>query len=348
MQRRSTRRRSAGNVEREMMSEAKIIVGDARVRLAELESGSIQTCVTSPPYWVKRDYGHPDQMGLEDSPEDFVKALVDLFRDVRRVLADDGTLWLNIGDTYCGSGRGWNVKPSKQSTNRGSVTSSVRAARTAGPGLKNKDLIGVPWMLAFALRSDGWYLRSEIVWAKPNPMTESVQDRPTCAHEKLFLLTKKSRYFYDAKAIDEEALTGWNGSQFDTGKTADHQMQRMSKQPRFGGAKYGDAGEGTMSGNEYEPNGRRNRRNVWTIAPQPFSGAHFAVMPEALVEPCVLAGSRGGDSVLDPFAGSGTVGVVALRNQRDFVGIELNKEYAQMAAQRIFEAAPLLNGVTVL
>jgi len=181
-------------------------------------------------------------------------------------------------------------------------------------------------------------------------MPESVTDRCTKSHEYLFLLSKSARYFCDMEAIKEDALTGWNGSEFDTGKTADHQLQRMSKQPRFGGSKYGDSDDpahATKSGNEYEPNGTRNKRDVWTIPTKPFKGAHFAVMPEALVEPCVLAGSREGDTVLDPFAGSGTVGVVALRHQRNFVGCELNPEYAEMAKNRITDEAPMLNEVEI-
>ena len=327
------------------MTGARILVGDARARLAELETGSVQTCVTSPPYFGLRDYGNDDQMGLEATPDEYVKEMVALFREVWRTLADDGTLWLNLGDSYAGSGRGGGGN-SIQGTNQGSLTGDIRNRSDVDWGARNKELMGVPWRVAFALQADGWYLRQDIIWAKPNPMPESVTDRCTKSHEYLFLLSKSARYYFDP--ISEPALTGWNGSEFDTGKTADHQGQRMSRQPRLGGAKYGDsddAAHATKSGNEYKPNGTRNKRDVWTIATQPFRGAHFAVMPEALVEPCILAGSREGDTVLDPFAGSGTVGVVALRHQRNFVGVELNPEYAVMAENRIKDDAPLLNAV---
>ncbi len=331
------------------MSDAKILVGDCRARLAEIETGSVQTCVTSPPYFGLRDYGNEAQIGLEISPKEYLKELGGVFNEVWRVLSDDGTLWLNLGDSFAGSGRGPITENSLQGTNVGSATGSVRDRGSVNWGARDKELMGIPWRVAFALQDEGWYLRNDIIWAKPNPMPESVKDRCTKSHEYLFLFSKSATYYSDMTAISEPAATGWNGSQFDTGKTADHQLQRMSHQPRFGGTKYGDSDDpahATKSGNEYEPNGRRNKRDVWTIPPQPFPGAHFAVMPEALVEPCVLAGSREGDTVLDPFAGSGTVGVVALRHQRNFVGIELNPEYAEMARARIENDGPLLNTVS--
>ena len=325
---------------------ASILVGDARSLLSELADGSVQTCITSPPYFGLRDYGHDGQIGLEETPDEYVKEMVALFREVWRVLADDGTLWLNLGDSYSGSGKGGQ---SAEKRSEGWQPEYANKGKTYG--LKPKDLIGIPWRVAFALQSDGWYLRQDIIWAKPNPMPESVKDRCTKSHEYLVLLSKSARYYYDHEAIKEDALTGWNGSEFDTGKTAAHQgfTMQTKRQPRFGGAKYGDSDDpahATKSGNEYEPTGLRNKRDVWTISPKPFRGAHFAVMPEALVEPCILAGSREGDSVLDPFAGSGTVGVVALRHQRNFIGVELNPEYAQMAEERIKNATPLLNSVS--
>jgi len=200
-------------------------------------------------------------------------------------------------------------------------------------------------MVAMALQADGWWLRQDIIWSKGNPMPESVRDRCTKAHEYVFLLSKAARYYYDSEAIAEGAVTGWNGSRFDDERDL-LTRPTTSRQPRFGGSKYGDSDDpahATKSGNEYRPNGTRNKRSVWTINSQPFPGAHFAVMPEALVEPCVLAGSARGDTVLDPFAGSGTVGVVALRNGRNFVGIELNPDYAEMARERIRSDAPLWN-----
>ena len=355
------------------MSGAKILIGDARQRLAELDAGSVQTCITSPPYFGLRDYGHGDQMGLESTPDEYVKGMVDLFREVWRVLADDGTLWLNLGDSYNGSGGsgGSGERSTKQVTSPGSFHGG---ANKSVSGLGPKQLLGIPWRVAFALQADGWYLRQDIIWAKPNPMPESVTDRCTKSHEYLFLLSKSARYFYDRDAIAEPALTGWNGSEFDTNKTGEHQLGRAQKrhdpgqdripyvapgqtaqmakraQPRCGGAKYGDSDDpahATKSGNEYEPNGTRNKRDVWTIPTKSFKGAHFAVMPDALVEPCILAGSREGDLVLDPFAGSGTVGVVSLRHQRDFVGCELNLEYAEMAKTRITDDAPMLNQVSI-
>jgi len=281
------------------MATARVLVGDVRTRLAELPDGSVQTCVTSPPYWGLRDYGQGDQIGLEQTPEEYVTQLVDVFREVRRVLADDGTLWLNLGDSYASSTKG-SGGPDSASTLRG--TKAMRNGQRMKPirvmhGLKNKDLVGTPWRVAFALQADGWWLRQDIIWHKPNPLPESARDRCTKAHEYVFLLTKSARYKYDAAAIQEAS-----------------------------GA---------------------NRRSVWKVSPKPFAGAHFAVMPEALVEPCVLAGSSPGDLVLDPFAGSGTVGVVALRHERDFVGVELNPNYAAIAEARIAGEAPLLNTVQV-
>jgi DNA modification methylase len=335
------------------MSEAEILVGDVRQRIAGITSESIQTCITSPPYFGLRDYGHDDQIGAETSPSEYVEELVTIFREVRRVLKDDGTLWLNLGDSYNSphSGGHGATGGRDKSTLSGPLppVGSLSPKRGHDGELGPKQLLGIPWRVAFALQADGWYLRSDIIWAKPNPMPESVLDRCTKSHEYLFLLSKSPRYLFDSGAISEAASTGWNGSNFDTGKTAEHQLQRM--QPRFGGAKYGDSEDprhATKSGNEYEPDGRRNKRDVWTIGSQLFAGAHFAVMPEALVEPCVLAGSREGDTVLDPFAGSGTVGVVALRHQRNFTGIELNPEYAQMARNRIVDDGPLLNSCEML
>jgi DNA modification methylase len=268
------------------------------------------------------------QLGLERTPEEYVARMVEVFRDVKRVLADDGTLWLNLGDSYVGtSGAGTRV----DHTNTGGAGTRSTSARPAGmrPGadnpLKAKDLVGIPWRVAFALQADGWYLRSDIIWAKPNPMPESVTDRPTKAHEYVFLLAKSQRYYYDAAAIAEEALNTPGG-----------RLNGNTKHAADWPAGSAAEGRGLDRGGLRET---RNRRTVWTVATQPFSGAHFAVMPEALVEPCVLAGSAPGDIVLDPFAGSGTVGVVALRHGRRFIGCELNAEYAQMARRRV--AGPL-------
>jgi DNA modification methylase len=287
------------------------------------------------------------QVGLERTPAEYVERMVALFAEVRRVLADDGTLWLNLGDTYSGD-RGQASRggpPSASSTLEGNghrgggpklraMTPSRRRDDAPCPrsdvavtGLKPKDLVGIPWRVAFALQADGWYLRSDVIWAKPNPMPESVTDRPTKAHEYLFLLSKSERYYYDGDAIAEQ------GTGRAPGNTGPHKYAAAYE----AGAEEHRTAQGLeriRSGYE-----TRNRRTVWTIPTQPFPGAHFAVMPEALVEPCVLAGSAPGDLVIDPFAGSGTVGVVALRHGRRFVGLELNPEYVQMARKRI--AGPL-------
>lgn len=315
---------------------ATVLVGDVRERLSELADGSVQTCVTSPPYWGLRDYGHEGQLGLEHTPEEYVAGMVEVFREVRRVLADDGTLWLNLGDSYAGSGKGRNAdgthrEGGKQGTNGGTVVGLLTKAMTPD-GLKEKDLVGVPWRTAFALQDDGWWLRQDIIWAKPNPMPESVKDRCTKAHEYLFLLTKSARYYYDAKAIAEASIT--NDARRPYGSEGAWQMDGRAEDMKHGGQL-----------RTTEDVSSRNRRSVWTIATKPYSGAHFAVMPEALVEPCVLAGSRPGDTVLDPFTGSGTVGVVALKHGRNFVGTELNPEYATMAEARIRDDGPLFNEV---
>ena len=301
-----------------------ILIGDARQRLAGLPAGSARTCVTSPPYFGLRDYGVDGQIGLEETPEAYVAEMVALFREVWRVLADDGTLWLNIGDSYNGSGgAGGDYSPG------GLKEGQPKYPGRKINGLKPKDLIGIPWRVAFALQADGWYLRSDIIWHKPNPMPESVTDRPTKSHEYLFLLTKSPRYYYDHKAIKEEAV---GGSGTWSEKTHNARL-----------------GHGTFK-KDYTPSedGKRNKRDVWTITTKPFKGAHFAVMPEALVEPCVLAGSAEGDTVLDPFTGSGTVAVVANRHGRNFVGTELNVEYAEIARHRITDDAPMFNDVTVI
>lgn len=296
-----------------------IIEGDCLAVLPKLDAGSVQACITSPPYWGLRDYGHDDQLGLEPTPEEYVAKMVGVFRGVRRVLRDDGTLWVNLGDSYASGGRdtyGTFAPESKQATHT-AIKGAPRAPQP--PGLKPKDLVGIPWRVAFALQADGWYLRSDIIWNKPNPMPESVTDRPTKAHEYLFLLTKAARYYYDADAICEPSSTGDERRPYAVGQVD----SRGSGHYRGGGTQ------------RRSPTTHRNRRTVWTIPTQPFPGAHFAVFPPALVEPCVLAGSRVGDLVLDPFAGSGTVGVVCRKHQRRFVGIELSPDYARMARGRL-------------
>lgn len=315
---------------------AVIHVGDALTVLRTLPDASVHCCVTSPPYWGLRDYGVAGQLGLETTPREFVAAMVAVFDEVRRVLREDGVLWLNLGDCYTPVNRGENAKPRRDYpahmqaahmhadlTTRREVIEGVKR-----DGLKQKDLVGIPWRVAFALQEAGWWLRSDCIWHKPNPMPESVQDRPTKAHEYVFLLTKSARYFYNAEAVRVPAS--------------------QASESRYGydfGIKDG-AGD-AVNDRRTVPNGRRefdgkaNLRTVWSISTQTFRGAHFATFPEAIVETCVAAGCPDGGTVLDPFAGSGTTGVVAVRRGRSFVGIELNPTYAAMARKRITSEAPL-------
>lgn len=293
------------------------------------------------------------QLGLESTPEEYVAAMVAVFREVRRVLREDGTLWLNLGDSYNAAGReGHGTRLGlKQQTNRASADGSD-ANRPSCESLKPKDIVGIPWRVAFALQADGWYLRQDIIWAKPNPMPESVRDRCTKAHEYLFLLAKAERYFYDAAAIAEPVVKGDAGSTFTTGKTAQHQLLRtQSEESRAQRRKTGgnfsreyaesQPGHGAMA-LERPDYDSRNRRSVWTIPTHPFPEAHFATFPEKLVEPCILAGSREGGTVLDPFSGAGTTGVVAIKASRHYVGCELNPEYVEMSRRRLANVAPLL------
>lgn len=377
----------------------KLLIGDVREKLAELEDGSVRCCVTSPPYYSLRDYGHDDQIGLEATPAEYVETLVEVFREVRRVLTDDGTLWLNLGDSYAGSwgaqGRNGQMADRSVVSARQIAAHPKKASRTGsipgGSGLKPKDLIGIPWLVAFALRDDGWWLRSDIIWAKPNPMPESVTDRPTKSHEYIFLLSKSERYFYDADAIAEESAT------------SDPRRPYTSN-----GAKAMDGRSEWRSGERRDGIDftTRNRRSVWTVTTKPFPEAHFAVFPLTIPMLCIQAGTsaQGGcvecgapmervverdpkpegrsepgvytadayrqpqgkvwgprrnlggnatthtkgwqptcdcnagtkpDTILDPFCGSGTTGVAATKLARDFIGIELNPDYAAMAERRI-------------
>jgi DNA modification methylase len=379
------------------MPDTTLYVGDALEVLRGLAPETIQTCVTSPPYWGLRDYGVDGQIGQEPTPDAYAETLVGVFREVRRVLRDDGTVWLNLGDSYAAN-RSYQVSDGKhQSHDYG----GSNAMKVPG-GLKPKDLVGIPWRVALALQADGWYLRSDIIWAKGNPMPESVKDRPTCSHEHVFLLSKSKRYFYDNEAIKEPLACpdAADGTRVFGGKQG----------PR--NAKHGER----TSGRTYSetPSGR-NKRDVWQINTRPFPGAHFAVYPPDLVEPCILAGTSergecrqcgapvqrtservpvepishngsdfhrgktavhhegrasrkprtqltpngwdracecdgeiGPQVVLDPFSGAGTTGLVAMARGRDYVGIELNEEYATMAAERIRDNAPLINRVTVM
>lgn len=308
-----------------------ILEGDCLDKLSEIESGSVNTCVTSPPYFGLRDYGAAGQIGQEDTPEDFVERLVGVFREVKRVLRDDGTLWLNLGDSYAGSGKGRNsdgtsAATGKQATSKGTVEGALFKSST--PGIKPKDLIGIPWRVAFALQADGWYLRQDIIWHKPNPMPESVRDRCTKAHEYIFLLSKSQKYYYDHEAVKEPCSPA-NIEDFKRRKT----MNNKGK----GRGTYEEARPDlTRSRDEYMPaDFKRNRRSVWTVTPKPFKGAHFATFPPDLIEPCVIAGCPAGGLVLDPFFGSGTTGLVAQATGRNCIGIELNPAYADLARQRL-------------
>ena len=290
-----------------------IRIGDCRNLLREMPEKSVHTCVTSPPYFGLRDYGVDDQIGLEQTPEAFVAEMVTVFREVRRVLRDDGTLWLNLGDSYAGSGKGRNgdgspnVNPlSKQATSAGTIIGNLVKSHT--PDLKPKDLIGIPWRVAFALQTDGWYLRQDIIWHKPNPMPESVTDRCTKAHEYIFLLSKSPKYYFDNEAIKE--------------KSVDPESHKGMKKR-------------SAEGKIYE---KRNKRSVWKITTKPFKGAHFATFPSDLIEPCILAGCPEGGTVLDPFGGAGTTGLVASNHNRNAILCELNPEYAELARTRIENA----------
>ena len=262
-----------------------ILQGDCIESLKKLKDQSINTCITSPPYWGLRDYGEGEQLGLEDTSEEFVENLVNVFKEVKRVLRDDGTVWLNLGDSYG----------------------------------KNKQLTGIPWRVAFALQQDGWYLRQDIIWHKPNPMPESVTNRCTKAHEYIFLLTKKPKYYYDHEAIKEDA-------KYPQGPNSSHAIRKGVGDPKMK----------TRGGlHKIGAIAKKNKRSVWTVTTKPFKGAHFATFPKDLIEPCVLAGCPEGGTVLDPFGGSGTTGIVAAQHNRNAVLLELNQEYIDLAEERI-------------
>lgn len=313
----------------------RIIIGDCRDVLPTLPDQSVHCCVTSPPYFGLRDYGVSGQIGLEPTPDEFVGEMVKVFREVRRVLRDDGTLWLNLGDSYAGSGKGaWANKDGGQKEVYIPDPDSPQAAMAKTfDGIKAKDLIGIPWRVAFALQADGWYLRQDIIWAKPNPMPESVTDRCTKSHEYIFMLSKSARYFYDSDAIKEPAIyaeLGYKDAETYAGKHHKTDKQRGHSRRHAG---FNDRWD-SMS-REEQCSGTRNKRDVWTVATKPFPDAHFATFPPKLIEPCILAGCPIGGTVLDPFNGAGTTGLVSVKHGRKYVGIELNPKYAAMAEKRI-------------
>lgn len=301
------------------MKPNKIYNMDCLEGLKQLDDNSINTCVTSPPYWGLRDYGVDGQLGLENTPEEYVEKLVKVFREVKRVLKDDGTLWLNLGDSYAGSGKGqWEQGKGQKETYIATKDSPQCKIPKTPNGLKPKDLIGIPWMVAFALRADGWYLRQDIIWSKPNPMPESVKDRCTKSHEHIFLLSKSPFYFYNADAIAEDTV-------YPVGTRKD------KKRGEFKGKYHAHEDFKHISDSFRAIRDKRNKRDVWHVATKPFRAAHFATFPPKLIEPCILAGCPIGGTVLDPFMGSGTTAEVALTLQRNFIGFEINQEYIDIA-----------------
>jgi DNA modification methylase len=298
----------------------KIYNGDSIEVLKQFEDNSINCCVTSPPYFGLRDYGVDGQIGQEDVPEKYIERLVKLFREVRRVLTEDGTLWVNIGDSYAGNSKPGGGDPTIGTRNLGG---KEYRQKHVPAGLKCKDLIGIPWMLAFALRADGWYLRQDIIWNKPNCMPESVKDRCTKAHEYIFLLSKSQRYYFNSDAIKEPVAES-------TVARLKQNIEMQTGSTRVQGKKNGNMkAVGNSEG--------RNKRSVWTIPTASYKGAHFAVYPESLIEPCILAGCPEGGIVLDPFFGSGTTGAVAKKSGRHYIGIDLNATYCGIAERRILD-----------
>jgi DNA modification methylase len=337
-----------------MMPTFQILQGDCRETLKTLPDESVHCCVTSPPYFGLRDYGHDGQIGLENTPDEFVAQLVSVLREVKRALRDDGTLWLNLGDSYAAQrggtqmpaetlaggkggkakdlsayrGRGFSEKMLEGQESAPSRDNPVAHRNARAFGLKHKDLIGIPWRVAFALQADGWYLRQDIIWHKPNPMPESVTDRCTKAHEYIFLLSKSARYHYDAQAITEQAVS-------------DHPAgNKTHKYVGTGDQKHATKeGLVNLAGKEWET---RNRRSVWSVNTSPYKGAHFATFPPDLIEPCILAGCPKGGTVLDPFGGSGTTAQVAMENNRNAILCELNPEYVGLIHERLRGITPTL------
>jgi DNA modification methylase len=354
-----------------------ILEGDCLQQMKSLAPQSVHCCVTSPPYWGLRDYGCDGQIGLEKTPEEYVAKMVEVFREIRRVLREDGTVWLNLGDSYASSptkgGSGPNGKNGygekyARAMRRGSgradgiVTDESPRNRdgcTIPPGLKPKDLCGIPWRVAFALQTDGWYLRSDIIWHKSNPMPESVTDRPTKSHEYVFLMSKSARYYYDAEAIMEPTsgnaharkANGRNSRMCVERAAGREQSKPNPSRSHIPGVtpKSAAPGSGIKANESFHAAvtdlvAYRNKRSVWTVATHPFKSAHFATFPPKLIEPCILAGCVSGGTVLDPFGGSGTTGQVALELGRNAILIELNPDYVKLARDRT-NITPGLTGI---
>lgn len=310
---------------------SRVINGDALTELRKLPDESVDMCVTSPPYFGLRDYGVGGQIGLEETPDTYIQALTKVFHEVRRVLKPQGTLWLNIGDSYCNSNGYARASEQFQREGRNDAPANDRdLTQLHNAGYKTKDLIGIPWMLAFALRNDGWYLRQDIIWQKPNPMPESVTDRCTKSHEYIFLFSKSSKYYFDHEAIQEDAI----GEPCVRDKHAEGYQADYAHGDRF------SPGERV-----YGANGKRNKRDVWNVSVAPIKEAHFATFPKKLIEPCILAGCPVGGTVLDPFFGSGTTGVVATELNRDYIGIELNPKYVEIINKRTSNIQLSLTGM---
>ena len=296
-----------------------ILYGDCRDTLKQFDEQA-RTCVTSPPYYGLRNYGNEEnQIGQENTPEEFIAQVVNVFKEVRNVLTDDGTLWVNLGDSYYNYRPGKGQSYPKQSVSKTNQDLPTQCNKRGNKleGLKEKDLIGIPWMFAFAMRSDGWYLRQDIIWHKPNPMPESVKDRCTKSHEYIFLLSKNKKYYYDNEAIKEPVKKDWG--------TRDRTQ-----------GKYHNPGSGLVPHSGLSKSyDRKNKRDVWSITNKPYKGSHFAVFPPDLITPCILAGSEKGDIILDPFMGSGTTAMVAKQLGRDYIGCELHEEYSNLIDQRV-------------
>lgn len=317
-----------------MKLKAKVLVGDNRQTIKKLPDNSVQTVVTSPPYFGLRDYGHEEQIGLEQTPQAFVKELCKVFDEIWRVLKEDGTVWVNLGDSYASFRDSKSVPDSLRAGDGTAVGKAANRnpANLKAAGLKHKDLIGIPWRFALAMQDRGWYLRSDIIWNKPNPMPESVADRPTKSHEYIFLLTKSPKYYYDHEAIKEDSIWA-NDSRAGAG--------RLSYEGKRQGV------EGTSQEAFVTITDKRNKRSVWTVNTKPYKEAHFATYPPELITPCILAGSKEGDIVLDPFSGSGTTGEVALQHSRNYIGLELNLDYAKLSERRLNEAVGMFGNVTI-